>query len=46
MLLVDLFEFPAGHGRDPAGYPKIGEVAAVRGYRHAEQAMTPQPGES
>ena len=35
MLLVDLFEFPIGPGREPSAYPKIGEVAAVRGYRHA-----------
>jgi hypothetical protein len=35
LLLVDLFEFPAGPQRDRAAYPKVGEVAAVRGYRHA-----------
>ncbi len=35
LLLVDLFEFPAGSQRDRAAYPKVGEVAAVRGYRHA-----------
>jgi hypothetical protein len=34
-LMVDLFEFPAAPQRDPAGYPKIGEVAAVRGYAPA-----------
>jgi hypothetical protein len=34
-LMVDLFEFPAGPERDPAGYPKHGDVAAVRGYRTA-----------
>jgi hypothetical protein len=34
LLLVDLFEFPQGAERDPAAYPKVGEVAAVRGYRH------------
>ena len=31
--MVDLFEFPAGADRDTRGYPKIGEVKAVRGYR-------------
>ena len=36
LLLVDLFEFPAGDERDPAAYPKTGGVASVRGYRHAE----------
>lgn len=35
LLLVDLFEFPHDARRDPAAYPKIGEVAAVRGYRYA-----------
>ncbi len=35
LLLVDLFEFPAGAERDSAAYPKVGDVAAVRGYRHA-----------
>ena len=34
-LMVDLFEFPASEVRDPAAYPKVAEVAAVRGYRHA-----------
>jgi predicted RNA-binding protein with PIN domain len=34
-LMVDLFEFPEGSGRDPAAYPKTGEVKAVRGYRRA-----------
>lgn len=34
-LMVDLFEFPAGPSRDPAAYPKVGDVAAVRGYRPA-----------
>lgn len=33
-LMVDLFEFPTSDSRDPAAYPKIAEVAAVRGYRH------------
>jgi hypothetical protein len=37
LLLVDLFEFPNGSERPPAAYPKIGEVAAVRGYRHADE---------
>jgi hypothetical protein len=32
-LMVDLFEFPEGPRRDPAAYPKVGEVSAVRGYR-------------
>src|SRR5215210_7844327 len=32
-LMVDLFEFPEGPERDPAAYPKVGEVGAVRGYR-------------
>jgi beta-glucanase (GH16 family) len=32
-LMLDLFEFPAGPDRDPAAYPKTGDVAAVRGYR-------------
>jgi Glycosyl hydrolases family 16 len=32
-LMVDLFEFPEGAERDPAAYPKFGEVRAVRGYR-------------
>jgi hypothetical protein len=32
-LMLDLFEFPAGPDRDPAAYPKHGDVAAVRGYR-------------
>lgn len=36
ILLVDLFEFPTGGERDPEDYPRIGEVAAVRGYRHAD----------
>jgi len=38
LVLVDLFEFPAGLQRDPAQYPKVGEVATVRGYRHASDA--------
>jgi hypothetical protein len=32
-LMVDLFEFPAGGDRDPAAYPKLGWVRAIRGYR-------------
>jgi hypothetical protein len=32
-VMVDLFEFPHGSDRDPAAYPKFGEVKAVRGYR-------------
>jgi hypothetical protein len=31
--MIDLFEFPAGADRDPAAYPKIGEVRGIRGYR-------------
>ncbi|MCV2488130.1 glycoside hydrolase family 16 protein [Geodermatophilus sp. YIM 151500] len=31
-LMIDLFEFPAAADRDPAAYPKHGDVAAVRGY--------------
>jgi hypothetical protein len=34
-LMVDLFEFPEGAERDPAAYPKLGEVKAVRGYGRA-----------
>jgi hypothetical protein len=34
-LMIDLFEFPAGPEREPAAYPKHGDVAAVRGYRAA-----------
>ena len=36
-LMVDLFEFPEGAGRDPAAYPKFGEVDSIRGYRRAAQ---------
>jgi Glycosyl hydrolases family 16 len=32
-LMVDLFEFPEASDRDPAAYPKVAEVRAVRGYR-------------
>ena len=32
-LMVDVFEFPQGPERDPAEYPKVGEVRAVRGWR-------------
>jgi hypothetical protein len=35
LLLVDLFEFPVDRERDPAAYPKTGEIAAVRGSRPA-----------
>jgi hypothetical protein len=38
-LMVDLFELPAGAVRDPAAYPKIGQVAAVRGYRPASPEL-------
>ena len=34
-LMIDLFEFPEGADRDPAEYPKVAEVKAVRGYRRA-----------
>ena len=49
LVLVDLFEFPAGPDRHPRNYPKRGEVAAVRGYRHlvsdrAGSAVTALPG--
>ena len=37
-LMLDLFEFPVGTERDPAGYPKSGDLAAVRGYRRMPQA--------
>ena len=42
-LMVDLFEFPDVAERDPAAYPKIGEVKAVRGYRRrpATRPATP-----
>jgi hypothetical protein len=32
-LMVDQFEFPRGGDRDPAAYPKTGEVGAIRAYR-------------
>lgn len=32
-MMVDFFEFPESGDRDPAAYPKVGEVKAVRGYR-------------
>jgi Glycosyl hydrolases family 16 len=31
-LMLDLFEFPDGSERDPATYPKVAEVRAVRGF--------------
>jgi hypothetical protein len=31
-LMLDLFEFPDGPERDPAAYPKVAEVKAVRGF--------------
>jgi hypothetical protein len=34
-LMVDLFEFPDCPARDPAAYPKVGDVRSVRGYSHA-----------
>ncbi len=37
-LMVDLFEFPTTTDRDPAAYPKTGEVKVVRGYRPAGRA--------
>jgi Glycosyl hydrolases family 16 len=30
-LMIDLFEFPPAGARDPARYPKVGDVGAVRG---------------
>jgi glycosyl hydrolase family 16 len=35
-LMVDLFEFRADGPADPARYPKLGEVRAVRGYRRVQ----------
>jgi hypothetical protein len=35
-LMLDLFEFPPDGSRDPAEYPKVGDVAAVRGWARAE----------
>jgi len=34
-LMIDLFEFPEDGRRNPAAYPKLGEVKAVRGYQRA-----------
>jgi hypothetical protein len=39
-LMIDLFEFPTTIARDPSAYPKIGDVAAVRGYRPAPSPRT------
>jgi hypothetical protein len=39
-LMVDLFEFPEGPDRDPAAYPKVAEVKAVRGHRHARELVS------
>jgi hypothetical protein len=36
--MVDLFEFPTGAARDPAAYPKFGEVRSLRGYNHPATA--------
>lgn len=36
-VMVDLFEFPESCDRDPAVYPKVAEVGAVRGYRRARR---------
>jgi hypothetical protein len=33
---LDLFEFLEGTVRDPAAYPKLEEVNAVRGYQRAD----------
>ena len=41
-LMIDLFEFPAGPVRDPAAYPKTGQVASVRGYRPTGPAQDRQ----
>ncbi len=40
-LMLDLFEFPAGPDRDPAAYPRHGDVAAVRGYRPRSAPQAP-----
>jgi hypothetical protein len=32
-LMVDLFEFPASPAREPADYPKVGDVREVLGFR-------------
>jgi Glycosyl hydrolases family 16 len=36
-LMVDLFEFPPVGPRDPADYPKVGDVAAIRGWARPEE---------
>jgi hypothetical protein len=40
-LMIDLFEFPTGPDREPAAYPKIGEVGAVRGYGSTRRERKP-----
>jgi hypothetical protein len=37
-LMLDLFEFPPQGPRDPADYPKVGDVAAVRGWATGDYA--------
>lgn len=39
-LMVDLFEFRPDGPVDLSGYPKVGEVAAIRGLRLASAVMT------
>ena len=36
-LKLDLSEFPATDQRDPASYPRVGEVSEVVGYRRIVQ---------
>ena len=43
-LMIDLFEFPAGPVRDPAAYPKTGQVASVRGYQPTDPDHDRQAG--
>jgi Glycosyl hydrolases family 16 len=40
-LMLDLFEFPPGPDRDPAGYPRNGDVTGVRGYRPRVMPQVP-----
>jgi Glycosyl hydrolases family 16 len=42
-LMVDLFEFPDGTDRDPAAYPKFGEVKAVSAWRRARRSGARRP---
>ena len=43
-LMIDLFEFPTSSTRHPSAYPKIGDVAAVRGYRPVNSGSTAPQG--